>query len=362
MNYFSQQIQNHYIGCIIGGAVGDALGAPAEFMSLDDIIEQYGDNGIRSYVEFPDGNGEITDDTQMLLFTADGLLRSIHRAELNGKWGAYIHICHQSYLRWLHTQRDWHSENALLGVQFNGWLIKESFLFQRRAPGQTCLSALRSEEFGTMDQPINDSKGCGGIMRIAPVGLLFYKEPEKAFQIGSELAAITHGYPSGYLAAGYFACLLAFIQRGLSLAQSIEASLVILQSYPGHEETTNAIQKALNLHKQGSPTFEKLEKLGGGWVAEETVAISLYCVLSYPNDFEQAIILAINHSGDTDSTGAITGNLIGLMLGETAIPEIWRKQLNHYEQFKQIALDLFTEIKGSSENPDEEWTRNYPVI
>jgi ADP-ribosylglycohydrolase len=358
----NQQIQNRYIGCIIGGAIGDALGAPTEFMSLVDILEQYGEQGVQSYVEFPDGTGEVTDDTQMLLFTADGLLRSIHRAELNGKWGAYLPICHQSYLRWLNTQNDWHSEKALIGVELNGWLIKQSFLYSRRAPGQTCLTALRSEEMGTMEHAINDSKGCGGIMRIAPVGLLFYENPSKAFKIGSELAAITHGHPSGYLAAGYFASLLAYIQRGLSLEQSIEASLNLLQIYPGHEETTNAIHQALNLYKQGSPTFEKLESLGGGWVAEETLAISLYCVLSYPNDFEKAIVLAINHSGDTDSTGAITGNLLGLILGESAIPETWKIQLNHYEPIKQIALDLFTEIKGTFDHPDEEWLKKYPVV
>ena len=357
----TQEYLNRYVGCIIGGAIGDALGAPTEFLSLEDIIATYGIEGVQTYVEFPDGKGEITDDTQMLLFTADGLLRSIHRAEMTGTWGAYLPICHQAYLRWLHTQEDWHSEQALLGVQLNGWIIKESFLFQRRAPGQTCLSALRSEEMGTMDQAINDSKGCGGIMRIAPVGLLFYKDPEKAFHIGSELAAITHGHPSGYLAAGYFASLLAYIQRGLSLEQSIEASLILLKQYQGHEETTNAIQQAITLYKQGSPTFEKLESLGGGWVAEETLAIALYCVLSYPTDFKKAIVLAINHSGDTDSTGAITGNLLGLMLGETAIPDSWKRNLNHYPQIKQVALDLFTEMKGTRHAPNEEWMRKYPV-
>ena len=71
---------NNYIGCIIGGAVGDALGAPTEFKGTYELQEKYGPNAVNDYIEYEDGKGEITDDTQMLLFTADGLLRAYNRA------------------------------------------------------------------------------------------------------------------------------------------------------------------------------------------------------------------------------------------------------------------------------------------
>ena len=146
---------------------------PTEFMSLDNILHKFGQDGVTDYVEFPDGQGKITDDTQMLLFTAEGLLRSLHRANIRGIGGAYLQIWQQSYLRWLYTQEDWHSEEALVGVPLDGWLIKEKLLFSRRAPGNTCLGALRSEVAGTMEEPINASNGCGGIWRSAPVSLIF---------------------------------------------------------------------------------------------------------------------------------------------------------------------------------------------
>lgn len=353
--------EKNYVGCIVGGAIGDALGAPIEFMNLSNILNKYGISGVNDFVEFPDGKGQITDDTQMLLFTAEGLLRSLHRSHRNGLWGAYTVICFQSYLRWLHTQQDWFGENAINGRELNGWLIHEKFLYKRRAPGNTCLTSLRSAKSGTISKPINNSKGCGGIMRIAPVGLLFHDSPKQAFQIGAELAAMTHGHPSGYLSAGYLSALIAFLNNGIDLMQSIYQSNEILKSYPSYEETYTAIQKALDLHLVGQPDFYKLEKLGGGWVGEEALAISIYCALSFKDDFEKAINLSINHSGDTDSTGSITGNIIGLMLGEEMIPKRWINNLSNYDQIKQVASDLYTEVQGNGPDfYDEEWEFKYP--
>lgn len=66
---------NNYIGCLIGGAIGDALGWPVEFDSLSDIKQKYGQDGITD-LEIVNNKAEITDDTQMTIFTADGLLKA----------------------------------------------------------------------------------------------------------------------------------------------------------------------------------------------------------------------------------------------------------------------------------------------
>ena len=76
---------------------------------------------------------------------------------------------------------------------------------------------------------------------IAPVGLLFYSDPKQAFQIGSELAAMTHGHPSGYLSAGFLAALIACINNGNSLSDSIQLSLGILNEYIDCEEPSPEI-------------------------------------------------------------------------------------------------------------------------
>lgn len=349
---------DNYIGCIVGGAIGDALGAPTEFMNLEDILEEYGPNGVNDYVEYDHGYGEITDDTQMLLFTADGLLKTALREASRGIGGSLFQICYMSYRLWLKTQNEMYSES------WSGWLVKEAFLYKRRAPGSTCLSALNKGTMGTKENPINNSKGSGGIMRIAPVGLLFYDEPASAFQIGAELAAMTHGHPSGYLSAAYLAGLIANINNGKALVDSIQETSKILKTYVQHQETLVSVEKALELHAKKGPSYKQLETLGGGWVGEEALAISLYCCLCFENDFEKAINLAINHSGDTDTTGAITGNILGLILGEKAIPKRWINNLMNYQTIKQIGEDLHTEVKfnGNVLDIDSEWAFKYSIF
>lgn len=151
--------RDRYRGCLLGGAVGDALGAGVEFMSLDEIRGRYGPAGVTGYVPCYGRSGAITDDTQMTLFTAEGLLRARqHGDDVPGAlW--------QAYQRWLATQRDRGSAGA------DGWLIGQEFLHDQRAPGVTCLSALEGGWPGRPARPVNNSKGCGGVMRVAPAGL-----------------------------------------------------------------------------------------------------------------------------------------------------------------------------------------------
>ena len=351
--------KDNYIGCLLGGAVGDALGAPTEFMTLEQIIHQFGAHGVSEYVEFNDKIGRFTDDTQMTLFTAEGLLRSINRASMRGIWGAYLQIVHHSYIRWLHTQQGQFGslpgDNPLL----RSWLLNQELLYQRRSPGNTCLNALQSGKAGTIHHPINNSKGCGGIMRIAPVGLLF-QNPEEAFKIAAELAAITHGHPDGYLPAGALASLISYFHQDISLENSLLETLRILKKWKQHEETAGVIYRAIDLSRKQPPAFSQIERLGQGWTGEEALSISLYCALCYPNDFEKAVVLAVNHSGDTDSTGSITGNLLGCLLGQNSIPKRWQENLELSSLVAEIAEDLYIENKGDSFIRDENWDKKYP--
>ena len=350
----------YYTGCILGGAIGDALGAPIEFLNLSQIIDRYGENGVTQYVEYPNSTGEITDDTQMLLFTAEGLLRATNRMISRGVGGSYTKICHKSYQRWLQTQQDWYAP-PIPSDLMDGWLIKQKGLYKRRAPGTTCLSALSSGNCGRIQEPINNSKGCGGIMRIAPVGLICYNNQNQAFTLGAELAAITHTHPSGYLSAGALASIIALLNNGKSLSAAIDQTKQTLITWDDHQETLSAIDKALNLFENTKPTYENVEKVGRGWVAEEALSISLYCALHHEHDFESAINLAINHGGDSDSTGSITGNIVGLINGEGSIPKSWIENLQMEDIIRQIAIDLYTEMKGDGHSVyDKEWDEKYP--
>src|SRR5690554_4176315 len=152
-----------------GGAIGDALGGAVEFIPRAEILQRFGPEGISDYADAYGGKGKITDDTQMTLFTAEGLLGGLMRGVSRGT-SSFDHTVANAYLRWLTTQG--YSCRAT-DTQTTGWLFRQQELHSQRAPGMTCLSALQDYS-GEPGIAPNDSKGCGGVMRVAPVGLFWW--------------------------------------------------------------------------------------------------------------------------------------------------------------------------------------------
>jgi hypothetical protein len=139
-------------GCLLGGAVGDALGAPVEFMKLAEIHARFGPGGISEFEAAYGRRGAITDDTQMTLFTADALIRALHRYESRGICFVPA-VATYAYLRWLETQ----GEPSPTPIPARGWIDSIPELRSRRGPGNTCLSAVRSDRSGAPDEPGPDS-------------------------------------------------------------------------------------------------------------------------------------------------------------------------------------------------------------
>lgn len=332
--------------CLLAGACGDALGASVEFTSLERIRETYGPEGIRDFS--PDSTnkpGKITDDTKMTLFTAEGLIGAELRGE-TGKAKHYERCLLDAYLRWLCTQE----ENVPVQAEMReGWLFSQPALHFQRAPGTTCLAALK-EEAGSVPQPLqtnNMSKDCGGVMRAAPAALhALVREAfsdaarESAFINGIAAAKITHGHPTGYLAAGAFAHMLCSLGLGLSLTESATAAIKRLEQEKNSEETITKLAAAMRLAASAGETIACIEELGQGWVAEEALAIAVFCALRC-SSLEEGVIMAVNISGDSDSTGSITGNLLGMIYGIDAIPKRWLNQLELHEVIQTTADDLF---------------------
>ena len=163
----TERTKDQVLGCMVGGAVGDALGYAVEFSSYGSIVKQYGEKGITRYTLDRHGLAQISDDTQMSLFTAAGILLGMTRGYMRGIMGRIDTYCRFTYLDWLHTQ-EWTSRHE--DARVDSWLMDVPELYSRRAPGNTCLSALQSIEEGK--EPRNNSCGCGGVMRTAPLALL----------------------------------------------------------------------------------------------------------------------------------------------------------------------------------------------
>ena len=204
-------------------------------------------------------------------------------------------------------------------------------------------------------------------MRAAPAGLLAARLSEEesssaaglAFEVGWQAAAITHGDPSGYFPAGVLAAVIACVVRGESIQKGVERSLGLLKGHQDSGETVAAVQSALQLAQDQSqlPSPETVQTLGAGWIGSEALAIGLYCALVAGNDFARGVRLAVNHSGDSDSTGSITGNLMGALLGEKAIPPEWLEGLELGDVIRQVASDLLVGVEQTGD-----WLKKYPAI
>ncbi|MFG1946754.1 ADP-ribosylglycohydrolase family protein [Nonomuraea sp. NPDC048826] len=331
-------------GCVLGGAIGDALGGAIEFDSLDRIRARHGRRGVTGMVADASGRtGLITDDTQMTLFTLEGLIRAGLRAATRG-FADPVSVLRMAYLRWLDTQR-YDAPPPPDGLHHRtGRLREQRWLYARRAPGNACLSGLGAEPgpstpFGEPGPVNRDSKGCGTVMRSAPFGLVSGSARE-AFELAAACARITHGHPTGYYAAGAFAALIHHVVDDLPLYEALHETLRLLAAYPGHEETSAALRAADDLAGKGDPSPERVEGLGGGWVAEEALAIAVYCALAYEKDFAAALLLAVNHSGDSDSTGSMAGNLLGALHGEHVLPVAWLDALEGRDAIAALADDF----------------------
>ncbi|UCE43309.1 MAG: ADP-ribosylglycohydrolase family protein [Candidatus Aminicenantes bacterium] len=313
---------NRFKGCLFGLAIGDALGAPVEFLSMESIKEKYGESGIAEF-DVWDGfkPGSYTDDTQLSLATAKGCIHAHFNLMRDGEARSQEFV-YKSYEKWL--------EN-----------LKDPFLV--RHPGYTCMNVLQSGERGAIGNPINDSVEASGLLRTASVGLSF--PPGMAFREGADYAALTHGHPSAYFAAGFLSEIIAQIIEGKSLQDAVELSIEQLTAFDNHMDLLQCVEKALELFINQSPIEESIPKLGEGITAAEVLAIGVFCSLKHVFDFPEGIQAAVNHSGASTSCGLVTGGILGALIGYEAIPEAWSSNVENAEDIIEIAEDMYKVFK-----------------
>ena len=349
-------------GCIVGGAVGDALGYPVEFMGYGSILSRFGPKGITRYELDRNGVAEFSDDTQMTLFTATGLLAAGTTLHLGGDSAdddSWVHHVARHYIDWYMTQN-----YGSMDREHASWLYEIPELHSRRAPGTTCLGSLRNLVRGIDTR--NNSKGCGGVMRVAPVALCAdlrkNRDSEFLYALGADVADITHHHPLGYLPAALLVLLLDKIltcDGTVDLKELVASSVLDMeQRHPkGYEALADLMKRAVELSESDLPDEECIRRLGEGWVGDEALAIAVCCALRHPDSFEDAVVAAVNHSGDSDSTGAICGNIMGLVHGYDAIPAYFKESLELLPLLEEVATDLYT---GCTRTADPEaWKKKY---
>ncbi|HET9769606.1 MAG TPA: ADP-ribosylglycohydrolase family protein, partial [Acidimicrobiia bacterium] len=162
---------------------------------------------------------------------------------------------------------------------------------------------------------------------------------EAVFDLAVTAAGYTHGHPTGKLASGALAAAVGSLVQGAGLDEALDLTAAVLAGRPGHEETSAALAEARRLAAAGPPSADAVVALGEGWVAEEALAIAVYCALT-GGTFEVAVRAAVNHSGDSDSTGAITGNLLGAAGGRGVVPEPWLAALAERALVERVVDDL----------------------
>ncbi len=348
-------LRDRLLGCLYGGAAGDALGYAVEFLSWPAIERQYGPEGIREY-ELRRSMAEVSDDTQMTLFTAEGLTLALENSLPADEaiWACYVD--------WLGTQ-GWGKAGTPLAGE---WLTGHRELFRAQAPGNTCLSAIRAGVMGRPDSPVNHSCGCGGIMRTAPCGFAPARlcppdcDPaDTAIMLGAQAGAATHGHPMGWIPAGILADIVHRLAFGLSggvhaaVSDSLVAANRLWDGLQGMDRLTEQTALALALAEEGGradrEAFDLLNAGSpnrGGWLGDDALFIAVYCAARYEHDFDACLRAAVNHSGDSDSTGAIAGNILGARLGLSGLDTRWRKPLDVKPAIDETAERLLRALQA----------------
>lgn len=361
-------LRDRFEGCLLGGAAGDALGYGIEFWYEPQIFSRFGSEGISTLQQARDigysDKARFSDDTQMTLFTANGLTYGMERTG-GAPEASDIFL---AYCEWLGTQGDTSRMEDPASPEM--WLYGVKELHALRAPGNTCLSATRhSKNGGTLEEPVNDSCGCGGVMRVAPIGLLAaVRDDVDALQLGAEAGALTHGHPLGWLPAALLADIVRIAcatDTELVEANPRDALYLIVDNatktmaerfsaWPEAHELQGLVVEAMRLSEEcdlsRAGEVRHIHKLGEGWVGDQAIAIAIYAALTHADDFAKALSCAVNHNGDSDSTGAIAGNILGALRGREALErELDLSVLEGYDLLIDVSESMLKGVESAAQ-------------
>ncbi len=345
-------------GCLLGLAVGDAMGYAVDKKTWDEICEDYGPNGLLGY-DLANGSADITSYTQLPAFVCNGLLLGTLRGHTE-KFSRYMAM---SLREWVKSQ------------QFRGaaektycWLAQVPGMRRRHCMDTRMLDALTREVLGTPEAPVFQSAFPGSVTAAIAVGLCADSaklSSEQIARLGAEAVAFTHGDPEAFLSGAFLALSIAAILQDpeqpvskvfLGAADAIDNQFG--QTYVQASIVTAKIRKAIALTKDPELTPLASMTLLGCTTAAECVAGAVYASMIHVANFDEAMIVAVNHSGRSAAVGAITGALLGARLGVDALPEFYLESLEPAEVLRELAEDI-VQSRQMLRIFDDSWDQKY---
>ena len=358
--------QAAFRGCLLGMAVGDAMGYPVDSLSLGEIRENYGPNGLLGY-DLANGYAEVTSYTQLGAFTCNGLLIALTRGQMMGKMAPLVKYVGLSSREWLASQRPWGRPSRTFC-----WLLHRQDICRRYCMDTRMMDTLHRETLGTLEAPVNNFVTPGSLTTAIGVGLFYHPdrmEQEELDRLGAETVALTHGGALAFLSGAVLAHLISrsLWEPQLSLRELVVEAAGALNAQFSHQypqacnELITLLRLACALEKDASmTTWDVMEKLHCENAAQ-VLAGAVYACLAGDEEFDSSMIIAVNHSGRSAAVGAVAGALLGLRQGEIALPEFYTECLEPTETLLELADDLWSGCPMELGNRlfDADWDHKY---
>ncbi len=347
-----------YRGCLLGLAVGDAMGYTIDPKSWKEIQTNYGPNGLLGYDLQEQEYAQVSSYTQIAAFLCNGLLLSVSRGKTD-----YLAYCKLALREWTRSQHFYRDPEPSFC-----YLAKLPQFRRRHCRDARMLDNLRLEAYGSMASPKNDNNAPGALTGAVAAGMFYQPRriaPEQVGTLAGELIALTHGNPDTFLSGVVLAYTIAGIlqEPEHSLADQFQQAISVMEGqfgsrFPQAEDLAQQLRDTIALAQAADvPAQEGMERLGC-LDGAGCLAGAMFACLSSPEDFDSAIITAVNHSGMSAAVGAITGAILGAKLTEDALPEFYLESLECSDILKTLAEDMAcgTPAKGVF---DDSWDHKY---
>lgn len=305
----AERVRDKFRGCLVGLAVGDALGAPAEFLSAAEVAARYG--RLEDYLGDPYWPpGQHTDDTEMALCIARSLVeeRSVALADIAAR-----------FVHWMVT------DGRGIGNQTRAVLT-------RVRAGEEPLAA----SLEVWEQSGRQAAGNGGVMRCAPIGLFDWRDRESLIEHSRQTCRLTHPDPRCE-----WSCVAVNVAIAELLSESDSVAQAVADATTGHcPELKAAVAEAR------ASRVETLQV--DGWDQGYTIVTTRIALAALfgGDPLEEALVAVINRGGDADTNGAVAGALLGARDGYQAIPARWREGLRAHDQIVTLADRLWEVAAG----------------